>query len=290
MLSLSLSLSVVSLGLFFKRGCFDANAWYKAHQETRGFHYFSQGYQDSALLSLSKHGIINVSRTYVEFGFHLKDVSGTSLLPAQRKHLTRHLMPGEIPPFGANTENLRQQGWTGVRFDGDESSANIPDLYQAFITPETVVSLFRRHGVPSNVDYVSIDIDSCDLWVLLTLTDVYRPRLLTIEYNAAFRFNESMTNVCTRPQNKCNNAFYSTKLSGTHALDGASLMAIAKAARRRGYEVVWVEPYLDVFVVRADLICTNTVPPLEVFVSYTDTPFHTKPSARAINKWFVEYE
>ena len=52
---------------------------------------------------------------------------------------------------------------------------------KAWMTPETVVSTFRRHGVPPDVDYVSIDIDSCDLWVFLALTDVYRPRLVSIE-------------------------------------------------------------------------------------------------------------
>ena len=75
-----------------------------------------------------------------------------------------------------------QSNWSGLRFDADESDPLlVPDLRKAWMTPETVVSTFRRHGVPPDVDYVSIDIDSCDLWVFLALTDVYRPRLVSIE-------------------------------------------------------------------------------------------------------------
>jgi hypothetical protein len=281
--------SFLSAALPVVGSCFDARAWQEAHRATAGFHLFSQGYQDSALLSLSKHGLINVSATYVEFGFHVKDVAGTQRLPPHHKGTTRHLTPHELPAFGSNTEMLRSRhGWSGVRFDADEESLDaIPDLRIEWMTPQTVVSVFRRHGVKNSVDYVSIDIDSCDLWVFLALTDVYRPRLLTIEYNPAFPFNESKTNVCVRPQD---GALYSTGLYRTHSLDGASLLALARAARRRGYEVIWVEPYLDVFVARADLLCPGSVPPLRTFRSSAGTSFHHKAPPGATEKWFATYE
>ena len=116
-------------------GCFDAKAWHRAHSATEGFHHFSQGYQDSALLSLSAHGLIsNTSATYVEFGFHTKDVAGTATQPQKRKARSpRHLLPGELPAYGANTELLRRRGWSGVRFDADEESRRvIPDLHTVF--------------------------------------------------------------------------------------------------------------------------------------------------------------
>jgi hypothetical protein len=165
--------------------CFDARAWLEAYSATAGFHRFSQGFQDSALVSLQERGLIGPSGTYVEFGFHLRDVQGTAARPSVRAgNAPRlHLRPREIPSFGSNTELLRRHfGWTGSRFDADEVNETLaPDLSLEWITPQTVVSIFRRHGVQPNVDYVSIDIDSCDLWVFLALTDVYRPRLITVE-------------------------------------------------------------------------------------------------------------
>src|SRR5436190_20682740 len=52
---------------------------------------------------------------------------------------------------------------------------------RALVTPETVNSLFREHGVPDEPDVVSIDIDGNDYWVWEALE--FRPRLLVIEYN-----------------------------------------------------------------------------------------------------------
>ena len=49
--------------------------------------------------------------------------------------------------------------------------------------------LFRQHGVSIEVDYVSIDIDSFDLWVLRALlASEFRPRVLTVEYNSNFPY------------------------------------------------------------------------------------------------------
>ena len=159
--------------------------WLGAYSASAGFHRFSQGYQDSALVSLQERGLIGPRGTYVEFGFHLRDVQGTASLPRRRgPNAPRlHLRPREIPGFGSNTEMLRRQyGWPGTRFDADEFNETLAsDLRLEWITPQTVVPVFRRHGVQPGVDYVSIDIDSCDLWVFLALTDVYRPRLITVE-------------------------------------------------------------------------------------------------------------
>jgi hypothetical protein len=88
---------------------------------------------------------------------------------------------------------------------------------------------------------VSIDVDSCDLWIFLALTDVYRPTVVTIEYNSNYAFHESFTNVCTNPED--GKFFTSSQFTrgGSHWGWSASLAAINKAASRRGYAVVWVE-------------------------------------------------
>ena len=296
-------------------GCFDALAWSLAYNATPGWHNFSQGYQDSVLMSLlhgtgrHQHWLIGDHKwagMYVEFGFHLNDVKGTRQRPRLPRPpgSPRHLLPMELPPYGANSEILARRGWSGIRFDGDEVSAKvIPNLHLEFITPETVVHLFRKHGVQQTVDYVSIDIDSCDLWIFLALTEVYRPKLISIEYNSIYAFNESRTNVCGRPQEvvslpffqKQYGQFYSTGLYG-HKLDGASLRAIHLAAARRGYSVIWVEPHLDVFLARNDLLCAGREVPLQAFAASAGIDTHpnehldAKALQQARSKWVVEYE
>ena len=292
--------------------CFPAAEWVATHSAQPGWHNFSQGYQDSVLMSLWNKGLIGHKRggTYVEFGFHLKDVTGTTQQPPMPRPLNspRHLTPRELPSYGANSEILARNGWSGIRMDGDESAAQaIPNLHLEFITVETIVALFRKYGVNQDVDYVSIDIDSCDLWVFLALTDVYQPRLISIEYNSLYAFNDSRTNICSRPQDvrrdffgrKQYGQFYSTALHG-HWLDGVSLKAIHLAAQRRGYTVIWVETHLDVFLARSDLLCPETGVALDTFAADTGMATHTTKSIHAprgsVNeqeelrrKWTVEY-
>ena len=78
--------------------CFDARAWLEVYSATAGFHRFSQGFQDSALVSLQERGLIGPNGTYVEFGFHLRDVQGTADRPSVRaRNAPRlHLLPREM--------------------------------------------------------------------------------------------------------------------------------------------------------------------------------------------------
>eukprot|EP00747_Dinoflagellata_sp_TGD_P034358 gnl/TRDRNA2_/TRDRNA2_137206_c0_seq1.p1 gnl/TRDRNA2_/TRDRNA2_137206_c0~~gnl/TRDRNA2_/TRDRNA2_137206_c0_seq1.p1 ORF type:complete len:241 (-),score=24.91 gnl/TRDRNA2_/TRDRNA2_137206_c0_seq1:66-695(-) len=204
----------------------------------------------------------------------------------------------EIGPSGGNTVLLQHQGWRGVRFDGDEVNLDI-DLHKEFVTPQSIVALFRRYNVPIDVDYVSIDVDSCDLWVFLALTDVYRPAVVSVEYNSNYEINESLTNVCARPQD---GFFQSTKFTKGHWGWSASIKAFYKAANHRGYSLVWVEPLFDVFLVRTDLICqAHLVPPLKDFAFAAGLKLHVGrmpcekdrkghwPCQKTFDDWIVEY-
>lgn len=265
-----------------KEKCFQAAAWAHSFTKDAGFRTYSQGYQDSVLQSLfdSKH-LGTGTKKYVEFGFHVEDIKGTaSIKSAAGRHPTKK----DLPAYGANTELLQRNGWQGVRFDGDEENkVAVPNMRQAFITPQNVVALFKKHELPLDVDYVSIDVDSCDLWIFLALTDVYRPTVISIEYNPNYGFNESLTNVCTSP---ADNQFFSSKaFTNNHWGNSASLLAISNAAERRGYAVVWVEPLLDVFLVRKDRLCDW--PPLQQFEFATGLKLHEGriPKGKVTSSW-----
>ena len=234
--------------------CFDAASWATNFKIMHGWRKFSQGFQDSVLHSLFHESNLGTrNRQYVEFGFHVKDVEGSG----PGSVIGRHPTLAELPPAGANTELLQRHGWGGVRFDGDEEDkAHVPNMRKEFLTPFNIVQVFRKHNVTTQVDYVSIDVDSCDMWIFLALTDTYRPAVVSIEYQASYLLNESISNVCVRPQDPHYRAFFTTtKFTKQHWGFSSSLAAMVKAGTKRDYSLVWVEPYLDAFFVRNDLIC-----------------------------------
>merc|ERR1712217_99402 len=88
-------------------------------------------------------------------------------------------------------------GWRGIRFDEGDENASL-GLSAEFVTKENVGSLFHKYGVSEEPDLVSIDIDSCDLWVFLSLTLTHRPRVVAIEYNSRYPITASVTADCLR--------------------------------------------------------------------------------------------
>ncbi len=86
-------------------------------------------------------------------------------------------------------------GWGGLYIDATpQDIAKVQARYagrtdiavrNAFITAENIVGIFAEAGVPEEPDLLSIDIDGNDYWVWKALSP-YRPRVLVIEYNAAY--------------------------------------------------------------------------------------------------------
>ena len=190
----------------------------------------SQGHQDSRLAYLFSE--LNIRRgSYVEFG-----------------------CPGLK---GANTAALEAGGWHGVRFDGKHQDIK-RRIYKHWISTETIVALFRRYGVDHEVDYVSIDIDSADIWIFEAIVQEYRPKVFTIEYNSnlpwgcAIAFPDP-----ARPEHATPGVNFTWDRGCYY---GSSAMAIDFAARKHNYVVVDVEPGLDLFLVRSDLWGGRNVP------------------------------
>lgn len=160
----------------------------------------------------------------------------------------------------SNSEYLRRAGWRGVRFDLNYSQP-AASLYSEQITATNILEVFGRHDVPKDVDFVSIDIDSCDIWVFLALVapnSPYRPRVVQIEYNRHFDFEDDVALDCSGggpPWNKQGGWPFKEFTAVGSDVYGASLRAIHRLASLRGYSLVWVERCYDVFLVRDDLIC-----------------------------------
>jgi len=161
---------------------------------------------------------------------------------------------GYIGPKGSNTWNLYQKGWKGLIMDGGVKENEDMNIHKEFITSENICSLFEKYGVPEEPDYVSIDIDTCDLWVFRAITEKYRPRVLTVEYNPHYSLEDAISFPNDPKQTWHGDRLY-----------GASLKALHLAAKERGYSMIaYVRP-LDVFLVRNDLLEDQKVPDIEFF-------------------------
>ena len=57
------------------------------------------------------------------------------------------------------------------------------DIYNGYITPHNVFSVFEQYKVPRFFDVLKIDIDGYDLDVLRTILQKYQPRIIIAEYN-----------------------------------------------------------------------------------------------------------
>ena len=115
-------------------------------------------------------------------------------------------------------------------------------ITRTMVTPETINRVLKRHGFTGEVDFLSIDIDSFDYWLLDALT-VTTTRVLVMEYNASFGPERAVTLPNAPKVKGMPKAYY-----------GASLTALDKLAQRKGYRLVLCEDAgVNAFFVRQDL-------------------------------------
>ena len=204
--------------------------------QSSAFRKYSQGNQDGILSKIFKAiGVTN--RVAVEFGFGYEGRSGNTGEQLIEKN------------SGLNTRLLRKTGWNVTYFDAIISDAKA-GIRKVTLTEENIVEAFRDAGVPTEVDYVSIDVDSIDLWLLRALLQSqrpgsrsYSPRVISVEFNRNFLSWMHLTHV--RNWHKWTQ----------RSLYGASAGAINHVASANGYRVVNIMPSgLDMFFVRNDVL------------------------------------
>lgn len=215
------------------------------------FRLNSQGNQDGVLAYIFENiGVTN--KYYVEFGFNSRTFDGGS---------------------GANTYVLHKHfGWKGLLMDGGNENEAI-NLHKEFMVPENIASIFRKHNIPEEPDFVSIDIDSFDIWLFKALvTGGFRPRVLTIEYNCNFPLGVSITCEPDSQTNVIDRAF------------GSSLSAVDEVAREHGYSVVQVVCGLDAVLVRDDVLKGEPALPLSHFKNCTGMSVHAPATPESKSK------
>jgi len=167
-----------------------------------------------------------------------------------------------------NSANLIvNHGWDALLFDGDPlrikrgqsfygkgyvsgSSRDTftwpPKLINAWITAENVNDLIRDNGFTGKIDLLSIDVDGMDYWIWSAI-EVVQPRVVVVECNILWGSERSVT-VPYNPQFRTQYGPYGSDYSG------ASLAAMVKLGRAKGYRFVGCEKYgFNAFFVREEL-------------------------------------
>lgn len=157
----------------------------------------------------------------VEFGFNSKTLDGGT---------------------GANVANLvKNKKWECLLIDGTYENLDI-NLHKHFLTSSNICSVFKEYDVPEEPEYISIDVDSTDLWLFKAVLLEYRPMVVSVEYNALFSLGQAIT-----VENKVG-------LRKRRGMYGASLTALSMVGKEYGYSFVYAITGLDAFFIRDDLI------------------------------------
>ena len=195
------------------------------------FRAFSQFGEDGILQFLTR--VVPIPRKiFVEFG-----------VESYREANTRFLLVND--------------NWSGLVLDGD--AENIKTIREdpiywyhnlkaraAFVTRDNIDALLSEEGAAGDIGLLSVDIDGVDWWVWEAV-ESSRPAIVVAEYNHRFGPDASVT-VPYRPDFDRRRAHHSL------CYFGASLRALERLGRRKGYDLVGCgSAGLNAFFVRRDL-------------------------------------
>ena len=79
-----------------------------------------------------------------------------------------------------------EEGWRAILFDsGFENTSLHPNasLFRHFITRENIIGILEERGALESPDFLSVDIDYNDFWVLDTILCAFAPRVIVAEVN-----------------------------------------------------------------------------------------------------------
>ena len=129
-----------------------------------------------------------------------------------------------------NTRNIREySNFNGIMIDSNNSNLDI-GLYKEFVTSENINELFIKYNVPHHFDLLSIDIDYNTFWVWKSLSGIYKPSIVVIEYNTSFPPPLSVVVPYDENGKWAEDNYY-----------GASLCALDKLGKEKGYTLIYCE-------------------------------------------------
>jgi hypothetical protein len=166
---------------------------------------------------------------------------------------------------GGNEFETARQGY------GAFSHVRIPHFIPALLTSGNVNEVLRSHQVPSEVDVLSIDIDSVDLYIAKQIE--VKARVVVVEFNNLWGPDESFS---------VPNIDGFQRELGDFLYGGASLLAYDRVMSAKGYKLVGVAASgYDAFFV-LDIADFQAVPARTVRELYETSPAWRRTHERSL--------
>ena len=221
---------------------------------------YSQNYQDSLIDFIFENIKKSKNPFCVEFGYNCENIYKNN---------------------GGNcTKLIIDHNWDYVLFDCENENKSI-NLYKHFLTSKNICEIFKKYNVPLDVDYISIDVDSIDLWLFEALLKEYKAKVFSVEHNCNFPIDRAITTIE-------NSTFWEND-----RLYGTSLKALNLVAEKYGYTLIWVVEQLDAFFIRNDLIEKELKmfrPNIKKWKSHTNLINHKPLKNKEKLKYCLDYE
>ena len=164
----------------------------------------------------------------------------------------------------SNGRDFIDRGWRGIMIDADNRGNE--QVKQHKITRENVNELLGLHDCPKEFDFLSIDLDGNDYWILERILSEYKPKLIIAEFNASFPIDESKT-IKYDPNFSWEGDTYF----------GFTLKAGVKLAEKCGYKVIDQHADMNLFMLRNDYAEKLEVEKINYeFLSYNQSDYFRK--------------
>ena len=197
----------------------------------------SQGKQDGVIDYIIKN--IEIKNKYcIEFGFDSNTIDGG---------------------VGPNTCQLIQKHkWKHLLLDGNCHNPSI-NLYKHMLTTNNICDIFSKYNVPKEPGFISIDVDSIDIWLCDKILEKYSPSFFCIEFNPNFPIH------CPIAFPNDGNVWEYDRCMGS-SLKAIKLMV----DKHKKYELVYAGDiksslHHDAFFIRKDLIKNAIIPEYNSF-------------------------
>lgn len=183
---------------------------------------------------------------------------------------------------GPNTFQLiKNHNWDYLLLDGNNHNPSI-NLYKHMLTTDNICQIFEKYQVPKEPGFISIDVDSIDIWLCDKILEKYNPSFFCIEYNPNFPIDHAIA----FPNDK--NVWQGDRCFGS-SLKAIKLMV----DKYKRYELVYAGNFAtsrhhDAFFIRKDLIEGKIIPTFNSF-GFTHQNIH-RPCNNNREKILLDYE
>lgn len=193
------------------------------------YQVFSQNGEDGIIAEIFKRiGVVH--RSFVEIGVENGLETNTTFLLLQGWE-------------GCWVENNRRHVAFIQRHFAEALTEKRLKIIQSLVTAENVISLLLTAEVPTEFDLLSLDIDRNTYYVLRSILESFRPRVIVVEYNALIP-----------PHVEWRVEYNPRKMWNRSSYFGASLLAFERLCRDKGYLLVGCDLCgVNAFFVRSDL-------------------------------------